>query len=702
MTINTKFPLLLEPGYIGRVKIRNRMIKTGAGTFFPSGDKEDPMNDKVKCFYESIARGGVGLLIVESPIIDYPIGARRKNRLRIDDDRYINGLRELTQIIHKYDCPTFMQMNHDGPWQVIGFDPPGVPPFNSGKPVAASPVSINSETDLHNDVPRELAIPEIEEIINKFASAAVRAQKAGFDGVDINAGSSHLLHNFLSPFWNRRQDIYGGSLENRTRFLVSIIKQIKRQLGKDFPVSVCINGIEIGRIIGIEDDKCLTVDDVKGIARIVQKAGADAIMVRSLWLGKHISCFLPDTIFYPELPVSSASYGKIFDWSHWGAGAQVPLAALVKKAVSIPVIAVGRLDAELGEKVLREGKADFIGMTRRIIADPEYPKKVAEGRLEDIAPCTACNTCLEEVRRCRINAAHGSDEQYLIRPAEKKKKVVVVGGGPAGMEAARVSALRGHEVILYEKTHKLGGLIPLASTIRELEIQDIMVLVRYLETQITKLGVMVRLGQEFNPSLIERDKPDVVFLATGGINVVPDIPGINKPIVINSSDLHRKLKFYLKLMKPDTLRWLTEFWMPIGKRVVIIGVGIQGLELAMFLVKRGRKVTIVDTVEPFAGIRKSLMNKLLITWFRMKEVPLITSVRSLEIIDKGLTLITKERERCTIEADSIIPTLPLKSNSALLKSLEGKVPEIYAVGDCNEAGLIVDAVGSSWRIARRV
>jgi pyruvate/2-oxoglutarate dehydrogenase complex dihydrolipoamide dehydrogenase (E3) component len=229
-----------------------------------------------------------------------------------------------------------------------------------------------------------------------------------------------------------------------------------------------------------------------------------------------------------------------------------------------------------------------------------------------------------------------------------------------------------------------------------------MVLVRYLETQITKLGVMVRLGQEFNPSLIERDKPDVVFLATGGINVVPDIPGINKPIVIDSSDLHRKLKFYLKLMKPDILRWLTEFWMPIGKRVVIIGVGIQGLELAMFLVKRGRKVTIVDTVEPFAGIRKSLINKLLITWFRMKEVPLITSVRSLEIIDKGLTLITKERERCTIEADSIIPALPLKSNSTLLKSLEGKVPEIYAVGDCNEAGLIVDAVGSSWRIARRV
>ncbi len=701
MADKTKFPLLMEPGYIGSVKTRNRLIKTGAGTLFPNATGE-PLNDKTKWFYESIARGGIGLLIVESPTIDYPIGARRKNRLRADDDKYIAGLSELTRIIHDCGCPTFMQMNHDGPWQTKNWDPPGVEPLNAGKPIASSPVSVKSENDLHNEEPRELTIAEIEEIIDKFASAAVRGQKAGFDGVDINAGSSHLMHNFLSPFWNRRQDIYGGSLENRTRLLVSVIKEIKKRLGGDFPVSVCLNGVEIGRIIGTEDEKCLTVDEFKKIAWIAQEAGANAIMVRSIWLGKHISGFLPETIFYPELPVPLSDYNKKFDWSQLGAGAQVPFAAAVKQAVSIPVITVGRLDAELGEKVLKEGKADFIGMTRRLIADPEYPNKVAAGRLEDIAPCTACYTCLEEKRRCRINAAHASDEKYIIKPAEKKKKVVVVGGGPAGMEAARVAALRGHEVILYEKSGKLGGMIPLASMIREMDIQELMVLQQYLETQVAKLGVKVRLGQEFSPSLVETEKPDVVILAAGGIHGVPDIPGINKPIVISSADLHSKLKTSLRFMKPDTLRGLTKFWMPVGKRVVVIGVEKQGRELALFLARLGREVTIVDTIEPFAGMRMALMDKQLLTWFRSKGVNIYSGAKSLEITDKGLSLVTKEGEKLLIEADSIIPALPLKPNLELLKSLEGKVPEVYAAGDCSEAGLIADAIGSSWRIARKI
>jgi 2,4-dienoyl-CoA reductase (NADPH2) len=440
MSPSIKFEKLLEPGYIGPVKTRNRMIKTGATTMY-CHEKDLHMSEKAKAFYEAIAKGGIGLLIVESPTIDYPLGARWKNRYRMDDDKYIKGMSELVEVIHKHGCPTFMQMWHDGPWQNPLF--PNVDPTYSGPPIGASPVNLDVPGDFHRDVPRELTIPEIEAIVEKWTAAAVRAQKAGFDGVDINAASSHLMHNFLSPFWNRRQDEYGGSLENRTRFLANIIRGIKERAGRDFPVSVLINPIELGRAIGIDDNKCITVDEGNKIAQILQEAAADAIQVRNHWLGYHLGGFLPDYLFYPEPPIPLKEFPKEYYWKQKGAGANIILAEGVKKVLSIPVIIVGKLSPELGEKILREGKTDFIAMTRGIQSDPELPNKVAEGKLEDIAPCTACGTCLDQTiqlpRRCRINAAM-STEQYTVDKAKKAKKVVVVGGGPAGMEAARGGA----------------------------------------------------------------------------------------------------------------------------------------------------------------------------------------------------------------------------------------------------------------------
>jgi 2,4-dienoyl-CoA reductase-like NADH-dependent reductase (Old Yellow Enzyme family) len=268
---NARFKNLLEPFHIGPVKTRNRMIKPGAAMLYWRED-ELQMNDRVKAFYDAIARGGAGLVIVESPVIDYPAGARWRRRYRIDEDKYIRGLSELTEIIHKYGCPTFMQMNHDGPWQTRNWDPPNIPPLFTGQPIAASPVSFKAANDFHNDLPRELTVAEIEEIVEKFARAAVRAQKAGFDGVDINAASSHLLHNFLSPFWNRRQDAYGGSLENRARFLVGIVREIKTRMGRNFPVCITINGVEVGRLAGI-NSKFITSDDSIKTASMLKEAG---------------------------------------------------------------------------------------------------------------------------------------------------------------------------------------------------------------------------------------------------------------------------------------------------------------------------------------------------------------------------------------------------------------------------------------------
>jgi 2,4-dienoyl-CoA reductase (NADPH2) len=697
---NPRFQKLLEPYHIGPVKTRNRMIKTGA-TMMSWHEDELHMNEITLAFYEAIARGGIGLLVVESPTIDYPMGARWRERYRIDDDKYITGLSELVQVIHKHGCPTFMQMEHDGPWQSPLF--PNAQTTFVGPPIAASPVNLNIPGDFHRDVPRSLTIPEIQEIVNKYASAAVRAQKSGFDGIDINAASSHLVHNFISPFWNRRKDEYGGSLENRARFLLDIVREIKKRTGKNFPISVCINGIEIGQAIGIKNSDCESAEDSRKLAQMLQETGADAIMVRNHWLGYHVGGFLPDYLFYPEPPVPLKEFPREYNWKQRGAAANLFLAEGLKKTVTIPITIVGKISPELGEKILREGKADFIGMHRGIMSDPELPNKIATGRLQDIAPCTACGTCLDQsetfLRHCRVNAAMGTP-YYIIEKAPKKKKVIVVGGGPAGMEAARVAALRGHDVTLYEKNSWLGGLMPLASLIKGNEPENIPDLTRYLKTQVEKLGVNIKLGKEFQTTMVKEMKLDVVIVATGGTLTVPNITGLKNPKVLTTPALHHKVKPFLKIFGPSVLGWLTKFWLPVGKHVVVIGGGLHGCEVAEFLVRRGRKVTIVEKSEAIGAEMIDFRLGLLMGWFEKKGVTIITGIKTMEVTDKGLNYISREGQQKSIAADTIIPTRPLGANMDLFKNLEGKVPELYAIGDCRQPRKIVNAIADAYQIAR--
>jgi len=684
---NKRFQKLLEPCHIGSVKIKNRIIKTAAETNYYN-EADFHVNETLKEFYEAQARGGAGAVYVEGPAIDYPLGMFRDRGIRIDDDEYIPGLSELTQVIHKHDCAAFLQLVHAGQWhrtRFFGF-----------QPVSASiPANVQFPAE---DLPRELTIAEIEDVVDKFASAAVRAQKAGFDGVDINAGAAHLLSTFLSLHWNKRHDEYGcDTPENRARIVVEIIQEVKKRLGYDYPVGVLINGAEYA------GDNAQTIEESQSLARIFEQAGATSIQVRSYRYGSFAS-FWPEQFHYPEPYETLANE---LDWSHTGAGAYVPLAAAVKEVVSIPVITVGRLDHRLGESVLAEGKADFIGMCRALMADPELPNKVAQGRPEDIAPCTACLTCLDGIAlhmpmRCRINAALGKEVEYQITPAKTKKKVMVIGGGPGGMEAARVAALRGHNVTLHEKGRKLGGLLITASLIKGNEVENLLSIIEYLKTQLVKSKVDIRLGKSVNVTAIEEIQPDAVIVASGSILSAAQIPGSDRRNVVNSIKFHQKLKIAQNFLGPQMLSWLTRLWMPVGKKVVIIGGAMQGCELAEFLVKRGRTVTLVEASDLIGEGIIDRKKQRLVEWMNHKKVTILTEARCDEITGAGVIITTKDGTRQTIKADTIVPINPSTPDTEFAASLEGKVAEIHLIGDCKEPGMIADAIADGSRVGHTI
>jgi 2,4-dienoyl-CoA reductase-like NADH-dependent reductase (Old Yellow Enzyme family) len=334
---DARYVRLLEPGQIGTVKTRNRIYKSAAG-MMSFHETETQMNENTLGFYDALARGGVGIISVEAPTIDYPLGYRWRERYRMDEDRFIPGMAELVQLIHSHGCPTFMQMEHDGPWQSPLFD--NAPATFEGPPVGASAINIPRPGDFHRDMIRPLTVSEIREITRKYVDAAERAQKAGFDGIDINAGSSHIIHNFLSPFWNRRVDEYGGTQTRRAKLLVDIITGIKERCGADFPVVVCMNGFETGYAIGVDDKQCFTHELARESMLLAVEAGADALMVRSHWLGLHVPGFLPDYMFYPEAQVPVNKIEQLTAVRFGSLSRHDPLTQAVGRDLESPVIAI--------------------------------------------------------------------------------------------------------------------------------------------------------------------------------------------------------------------------------------------------------------------------------------------------------------------------------------------------------------------------
>jgi len=681
----TKFKKLFEPGRIGKLEIRNRIVMSPMGT--NQASKEGYVTQRLKDHYEERAKGGVGMVIIESATPDFPVGRNIDLAPSIDDDKFIPGMSELAEAVKRHGARVALQICHGGRNAHI-------PPELGLQLVAPSAVAAPGG----RATPQELTVDKIKDIVAKYAKAAVRVKKAGFDGVEIHGAHGYLPAQFLSLASNKRKDSYGGSLENRARFLLEVLRAIREAVGPDYPVWSRMNGEEKGI------DNGLTIDEAKVVARMLQDAGADAV---------HISRMYFQGFFMVRPPITPY---------------MLHLAAAIKGVVSIPVLTVGSYTTpEPAERVLQEGKADFIVMGKALIADPELANKSAEGRVKDIRPCIQCYSCQScimiygcEPVQCRVNAGEREVPAFKVKPAEKSKRVLVIGGGPAGMEAARVAALRGHEVILYEKEHKLGGLANLAAVV---EFYPIAPFIRWLPDQIKKLGVKIVLGKEATSEVVEEIKPDVSVLATGGKPVLPQIPGMDRGNVVSTLDLKNMAMGHLKwgdikkktgwqkimwlagntfakFLRPSVIRWMTGLWLPFGKRVVVIGGDdYAGVETARFLAERGRKVTVVGTAEKVASDMPAMTATFLMLELNERGVEILTGAKYEEITESGLAITTKEGKKRTIEADSIALVVGTESNTELAKSIEGKVPEIYIVGDCHEPHQILEAISDSYRIA---
>ncbi|MBP1608190.1 MAG: NADH:flavin oxidoreductase / oxidase family [Acidobacteria bacterium] len=689
-----KFEKLFTPCNIGGVKLKNRLVKTASQTYLFEPD-EVRVGPLVKAFYGALAKGGTGLVIVETPVMEWPIMKTGDCRMRLDSDDVIPNVKELVDAIHEHDCPAFIQFYHRGPWAAGA--------YNMGATaIAASAVTLQSEFDVHTEKPpHALTIDEIHELTERYAAYALRVRQAGFDGLEVHAGADHLFHTFLSRYWNRRDDMYGGNdLRNRIRFLVEVIRAIKTKVGEDYPIQVLMNGYEFG--VG---DQGITVEEAVATAKILEENGVNSLQVRSHWDGMHWGSSHADNMFYPEPHIPIEQFPKELEWSYKGPLVNVPVAAAVKEAVKIPIMTVGGLAADTGEMILQQGKVDLIGMTRRFLADHNYANKAKEGRVEDIQPCTHCAYCYSiynAPRHCRINPCFGRESYEPAAPG-KKKKVVVIGGGPAGMQAARTAAMRGNDVTLFEKSGYLGGALPIAALVKGFDVEDITLVIDFYKTQLKKQNVKIKLGTEFTPADLDAIKPDVAVVAVGGEPVYPDVPGIDGKNVTKSGDLYGTLKFFLKTFGPKKLRTLTKMWMPVGKEVVILGGAIQGCQLGEYLTKRGRKVTIVDMGTGLGDGLYSERKLRLFYWFRKKDVTLIDNVKVVEITKEGVVIENKEGGgRRLLKADAILPAMPFKENHGLYEQLKGKVPEVYSIGDGDKPGLIPDTTWSGWEVGNKI
>jgi 2,4-dienoyl-CoA reductase-like NADH-dependent reductase (Old Yellow Enzyme family)/thioredoxin reductase len=617
---------LFQPFRLGSLELRNRLVMPPMVTFL--ANESGAVTQRMIDYYAERARGGVGLITVESAYIlekDRDLG-----RLGIENPQLQVGLAGLAESIQEQGARAFLQLNHRG----------SVLSIHRGKG------------------PDELSREEIDSLIEAFAEAALRAQKAGFDGVEVHGANIYLISQFLSPLTNHRTDRYGGDLENRLNFPLDILRRVRKKVGEDFPVNF--------RMVGHQyTEGGLVLEDGQTIARRLEEAGASAL---------HVVAGSPAVPYWHTPPMAIPR------------GCHAELAREIKKAVGIPVIAVGRInDPLLAEKILVEGKADLIAMGRALIADPELPLKAREGRFEEIRKCLACNHCRKRViqmnrsLRCAVNAQAGRERDSRVLPTPRSRKVLVIGGGPAGMEAARVMALRGHRVVLYEKRAQLGGQINLAVIPpHKEELQSIL---DYLGYQLEKLKVRTCMETEATADTVAKEKPDAVTLATGARPLIPEIPGLPGERLFTPEEVLQQRR-------------------PMGEKVLVIGGGVVGCEVAEYLADRGKRVTIVEKLPEIAPAMDSSARRLLLERLGRLSVRMITGAEVFSFEGEKAILLQKG-EKVYVETEAIVAAMGATAELNREEFQSCGVP-VYAVGDCAGVRDIAAAIQEGFAAAMRI
>jgi 2,4-dienoyl-CoA reductase-like NADH-dependent reductase (Old Yellow Enzyme family)/thioredoxin reductase len=667
--MTTTIENLLRPITIGHIRIKNRIVMAPMNTGFagPNGETTEKMID----YYEKRAKHGVGLIVVEATAV-VPDVKNMACQPRLSDESYIPGFATLVERIKAYGAKTFLQIQHSGNEAAFG------------KLVSASDVSSRAV----GGVPTPLMVDEIEDLTERFVRTAERAQIAGFDGVEIHAAHGYLLNQFLSPFFNQRTDIYGGSIKNRARMIVDIINGIKSRLGSRFIVSIRYSAKEY-----IEGG--LDVDESVQFASLFQETGADCL---------HVASAIYDSSIFISGPASVPQ------------GMFVPTARKIKQAVDIPVIVVGRINDPLfAEKVLNDASADMIAFGRAFLADPKFPLKIYENRLDEIRKCIGCRYCGTRVGgnldvRCAVNATTGREKYFPDSAVTMNpKKVMVVGGGPAGAEAAISAKKSGHHVTLVEKTNRLGGQLNLAIKPPFKEIHH---LLNYQKNKIEALGIKVKFGEEADREMVEKMAPDVVIVATGAKAKEAPCPTI---------ECHNLMSAWEALAVPER----------VGEKVVIIGGGSVGCETAEYLsgknveieyqgmvdqgpeikytvLKRSdpeikREITIIELLDDIACDEEPGNRALLM--IRLKESGIQIVTRALPEEIKGDTvryrdipsLKTKE-----IKADTFIISTGIEPRQKLMTELSHSGIRMIPVGDCTGPGTIKDAIYKAALAVRQI